>query len=239
MNKLAVIAAAGLGVALVCAAAAASMGLERLADMDMDLPLFRGEACAATGATATSRSLAWDGGDSVTIEVPAYVHYRPGNGDRLEATGDPMILSHLRVRNGRIDLDCRLHRWHGVRVDITLPGRQFHHYKIAGLVDMDLHDIDQEWLKISAAGKTGITASGKVGDLELEIAGKTDAHLKDLAVRTLDVDIAGRGDVEASPIDDADISIAGSGEVALYTEPKHISTSILGSGHIKHLAGRI
>jgi hypothetical protein len=237
VNKLAVIAAAGLGVALVCAAAAASMGLERLAGMD--LPVFGRDACAATGATATSRSLPWDGGDSVTIEVPANIHYRPGNGDRVEVAGDPMILSHLRVRDGRIDLDCRLHRWHGARADITLPGRQFHHYKIAGLADMDLHDIDQEWLKISAAGKTEITASGKVGDLELEIAGKTDAHLKDLAVRTLDVDIAGRGDVEASPIDDADISIAGSGEVALYTEPRHISTSILGSGHIKHLAGKI
>lgn len=235
MNKLGIIAVTGIGLAVVCAIAAASMGVDRIGDT-MDFAWFDGPACAATGAVAASRSLAWDGDDTVTVEVPADIHYRPGNGDMLVAQGDPMILSHLRVKDGHVDLDCHLRRWHGRRIDITLPGREFRRFNIAGLADMDLRDIDQESLKISIAGKTDVTATGKVGDLKLEIAGKGDARLKDLTVQTLDVDIAGRGDVEASPIEDADISIAGSGDVALYTEPKHISTSIMGSGHIRHLA---
>ena len=72
----------------------------------------------------------------------------------------------------------------------------------------------------------------------MDIAGRGDARLKDLTVKKLKLDIAGRGDVEASPIDDADIDIAGSGTVKLYTEPKHLDTSIMGSGNIEHLAGK-
>lgn len=241
MNKLAIIAATGLGVAVVSVVALASMGMDKLGDHfgeQFAQSLFDGETCGRTQATATSRSIAWDGDDSVSVDVPANIHYRPGGGDRLEVRGDPMILSHLRVRNGRIDLDCSLHRWHGRRVDITLPGREFRKFNIAGLVDMELQEIDQPSLKISIAGKADVTASGKVDDLKLEIAGKGDLHLKDLIAQRLDLDIAGRGDVETSPIEDADISIAGSGDVALYTEPRHISTSIFGSGHIKHLAGK-
>jgi len=237
LNKLGIIAVAGLGVAAVCAAAAASMGVGRIGD-DLDFTWFDGPVCAATGAAAASRSLAWDGSDTVSVEVPANIHYRPGNGQMLQVQGDPVILSHLRVRDGNIDLDCHLRNWHGRRVDITLPGRAFHEYHIAGLADMDLQDIDQDALKISIAGKTTVTASGKVGALKLDIAGKGDAHMKDLMVQNLEIDIAGRGDIEASPIADADISIAGSGDVALYTEPRHISTSIMGSGNIRHLAGQ-
>jgi hypothetical protein len=237
LNKLGIIAVAGLGVAVICAFAAASMGVNKIGD-NLDFAWFDGPACATTGATAASRSLSWDGSDTVTIDIPANIHYSPGNGQALAVQGDPMILSHLRVKDGHIDLDCHMRKWHGRRVDITLPGRPFREYFIAGLADMDLHDIDQEDLKISIAGKTAVTASGKVGELKLDIAGKGDAHLKDLTVQTLDIDIAGRGDIEASPVEDADISIAGSGDVALYTEPKHISTSIMGSGHIRHLAGK-
>lgn len=237
MNKLGIIAATGLGVALVCAVAAASLGVGDIGD-DLDFAWFGDPVCADTGATAASRSLAWEGSDTVTIEVPANVHYRPGSGQMLEVQGDPMVLSHLRVKEGHIDLDCHLRRWHNRRVDITLPGRQFQRYNVAGLADMDLRDLDQDRLKISIAGKATVTATGKVNDLKLEIAGKGDAHLKDLAVQKLNLDIAGRGDVETSPTEEADISIAGSGDVALYTEPRHISTSIMGSGHIRHLADK-
>jgi hypothetical protein len=237
VNKLGIIAAGGIGLAIVCAFAAASMGVGRIAD-NMDFTWFDGPACAATGATAASRSLAWDGSDSISVRIPANIHYRPTNGQGLEVRGDPMILSHLRVKDGHIDLDCHMRHWRGRRVDITLPGRAFREYHIAGLADMDLQDIDQDALKISIAGKTTVTASGKVGALKLDIAGKGDAHMKDLMVQNLEIDIAGRGDIEASPIADADISIAGSGDVALYTEPRRISTSIMGSGNIRHLAGQ-
>lgn len=236
MNKLAIIAGTGLTVAAVCAIAVAAMGVDKVGD-HLSISLFDGESCSANGATATSRTIAWDGSDDVTIEVPANIHYTPGSGEMIEVKGNPVVLAHMRVRDGRIDLDCSLHHWHGERADITLPGRTFRAFNVAGLADMDLHEIDQDSLKISIAGKADVTASGKVNTLKLEIAGKGDARLKDLIAQKVDVDIAGRGDVETSPIEDADISIAGSGDVSLYTEPKHISSSILGSGNIKHLAG--
>lgn len=237
MKKLAIVAVTGLSVAVVCSLAVASMGIDNVGD-HISLSLFDGASCSATGATATSRIMDWNGGDSVSVEVPANIHYIAGEGDRLVVKGDPMVLSHLRVRNGKIDLDCSLHNWRGQRVDITLPGRQFREYDIAGVADMDLNRIDQDSLKIAIAGKANVTANGKVDVLKLEIAGKGDARLKDLVAQNLDLDIAGRGDVDASPIENADISIAGSGDVSLYTEPRHISSSIMGRGNIRHLANK-
>lgn len=235
MQKLAIIASVGLGVAAFCVVGVAVMGAHGLGGELSDAWHDR-ESCGISGATAQSRSLAWDGDDAVTIKVPSIVHYRRDAGPRLEVTGDPMLLSHLEVKNGRIALDCNLHNWEGKRLDITLPGREINDYTIAGLTDLDLQKVDQDRLDITVAGKGKITGDGKVGDLKIEILGRTDAYLRDLIASRVRLRIMGRGDVETSPIDDADITIMGRGDVSLYTEPKHLDTSIMGKGDIKHLA---
>jgi hypothetical protein len=236
MNRIALIAVAGLGIAAVCAVAAAAVGVRRFHGSDFNLSLFDRQACAATGATATSRSLAWDGGDSVTVQVPATIHYRRGAGDRLEVKGDPLILSHLTFRDGKISLDCNSHHWRGDLLDITLPGREIRDYTIAGRADLDLQQIEQDRLKIVITGRAKVRANGKVDNLDIEIMGRGDTLAKDLIADTVKILIAGRGDIETSPIDDADITIMGRGDVSLYTEPRHLDTSIMGRGNIRHLA---
>jgi hypothetical protein len=240
MNKLAVIAFGGLAISAVCLGAAAAIGA-RHHGSSFDFTMFDDSAdCKATDttATATARSFPWDGGDEVTIEVPANLHYRPGPGTTLEARGDPQMLANLTVKNGKVAMSCRGVHWHHQRLDITLPGREFREFHIAGVADLDLQQLNQTTLKIEIAGSGDVTATGRLDDLKLEIAGRGDAHLKDLAVKSLKLEIAGRGDVETSPQDSADIDIAGSGDVKLYTEPKHINTSIMGRGDVEHLAGK-
>jgi len=239
MNKVAWIAAAGLGVAAICAVAAAAVGVRAFHDNGLDLSLFDRQSCGASGATATSRSFTWDGGDSVTVSVPSRIHYRRGSGDRVEVTGNPMILSHLTLRDGKISLDCSLHHWHDAPIDITLPGREIHDYVIAGRADLDLQQIQQDRLKIVITGRAKVRADGKVDNLDIQMMGRGDTFAKDLIADNVKILIAGRGDIETSPIDDADITIMGRGDVSLYTEPKHLDTSIMGRGNIKHLANRI
>jgi hypothetical protein len=235
MRKLAIVAILGLGVATLSVVGIATMGVTGLAD-NFSSPWFDRAACTNTGATATSRSLAWDGGDAVTVQVPANIHYRRGEGTQLVVKGDPMILSHLKLRDGKISLNCSLHSWHGERIDITLPGRDIRNYTIAGLADLDLQQIKQDHLKIVITGKAKVNANGNVGDLNIEIAGRGDAFLRNLIANNVKILVAGRGNIETSPIDDADITIMGQGDVSLYTEPKHLDTAIMGKGNIRHMA---
>jgi hypothetical protein len=238
MNKLAIVAMTGIAISAICLGAAAAIGA-REHGANFDFTMFDDTPdCKASNATATTRSFPWDGGDKVTIEVPVNLHYKPGAGATLEAKGDPQMLANLSVKGGTIEMNCRGARWHHQRLDITMPGREFKEYHIAGVADLDLQQLSQKSLKIEIAGSGDINATGKVDDLKLEIAGRGDAHMKDLAVKTLNLDIAGRGEVETSPQDSADIDIAGSGNVKLYTEPKHINTSIMGRGDVEHLAGK-
>ena len=44
-----------------------------------------------------------------------------------------------------------------------------------------------------------------------------DVHAKDLIAKKVEINVAGHGDIETSPQDSADISIAGPGNVKLYS----------------------
>lgn len=239
MNRLAVVAVSGLAISAICLGAAAAIGA-RGHGGNFEFSMFDDQPDCGDGtkATATSRSFPWTGGDEVTIEVPVNLHYKPGTGTTLEATGDPQLLAHLRVKDGKIDMNCRIRSWHHRRIEVTLPGREFREYHIAGIANLDLQQLKQALLKIEIAGSADVTATGAVDDMKLEIAGRGTAHMKDLAVKKLNVDIAGRGEVETSPQDSADINIAGSGDVKLFSEPKHLETSIMGRGNVEHLADK-
>lgn len=234
MTRLGVITIAGLGIAVVCLAGVAAIGINQSGDA---LALFDDADCGPiTGdATATSREFPWNGGDSVSITVPATVHYTPGAGTKVIAQGDPATLARLEVHDGRIEPACHM-RWRHHRLDITLPGRAFRAYHLAGMVDLNLQNLSQDSLSLSFAGKNSVTADGKVADLSLDAAGKSEAHLKNLIAQRVKLHIMGRSDIETAPQDDANIVIVGSGSVKLYSEPKHLDTNIMGSGNVEHLA---
>jgi Putative auto-transporter adhesin, head GIN domain len=152
-------------------------------------------------------------------------------------SGDPELVSHVKLDGDDIKLDCGKHRWNQQRLDITLPGNKtFREIDIKGVGTVTLTDIDQPELEIGLAGKSDVTATGKTDSFTVSLAGKGDVHAKDLIAQKVEINIAGHGDIETSPIDSADISIAGHGVVKLFTEPKHVETSILGHGDVEHMA---
>lgn len=230
MHKLAIIAISGFAVSAVSLGAAIAVGAG-----NRGISGFDDVACPASNATATTRQFTWDGGDRVSISVPAKVHYKPGASNTLIAKGDPELLAQLTVKNGTIDMACKV-RWRHRTLDITLPGREFRAYDIAGLTEIELTDLSQENLDVNVAGKSDITATGKVGNLKIQAVGNSDAHMKDLTVGRLSLTIMGKSEIQASPQENASITIMGRGDVDLYSEPKTISTTIMGSGNIRHLA---
>jgi hypothetical protein len=253
-RKLTIVAVAGLSICVICLGAAAVIEVPHLKDRDWENFHFGFDACRPVpGATATSRSLDWTGGDTIRIAVPGEIRYHPGTDETIRASGDPQSIAHLRVRHHTLEFDCD--GLHSRELRIALPGRAFRSFVVSGSGKLTLDGIDQpeldmavagsgairasakaEKVKISIAGSGSVDADGTADRVRLRIAGSGDARLGRLAARAMEVKIAGSGDADIAPKEQADIKIAGSGNVRLATNPRTLDTKILGSGRIIHAA---
>jgi Putative auto-transporter adhesin, head GIN domain len=242
VHKLAIVAVIGLTGSAVCMGAAAAIGGNEFGkNFDgVDFSMFgdRPRCEMVQGASATSRDLDWDGSDHVGLSVGGHAHYTPGSDDKVHLTGDPQMVAHVRVRDGRIEMDCN-GGWRDRRdtLEITLPGREFKKFGIAGSGNLVLQNLNQNRLKVSIAGSGSIKADGKVQNAEIHIAGSGDADLGQVVSRVSEVHIAGSGNTDIAPTDEADIHIAGSGDVNMHSNPKKLETHIAGSGRIHNVAG--
>ena len=239
INKFALVGFSGLIVCGVCLAAAAAIGGKALHDAHYDFGgLFDdGDHCGFDpSGQQGSRNIPWNGGDSVAIAIPAMVHYRPGAGDMVQVTirGDTAILPHIRIEDSTLKMDCNWRTSRKSEIEVTLPGRPFRGFKIAGAGGLRLDAIDQPELNISVAGAGDVEANGKTARLDLDMAGAGDARLGSLAANAVKVRMAGANDAEIAPIDDLNVKIAGLGDVKLRTEPHKIESDIAGAGHIIH-----
>jgi hypothetical protein len=246
-TKLAIIAVSGFAVSALCLGGAFALSGHAIgnavfgADLASLIDLPRCDTLAGSMATATSRSLNWDGnGDRAAIALPANVHYRAGSGDQLIVAGDPNFISHIRVKDGLVSLDCNgdFHLGRNERVDVTLPGRRvFKSFALLGTGDVELNGLSQPAVKLSIAGSGDLQADGRIGDLTVDVRGSGDLKLGDLSAKNVDVDIKGSGKAEVAPQESLNVDLAGSGTIYLRNEPRKIETSIRGSGTIVHPDG--
>jgi hypothetical protein len=237
MHKLGLIAVIGLAGSAVCMGAAAAIGGRDFGG-DVDdgfLGLFNGRPGCQTlpNASAASRDFNWDS-DHFTLAVPGQANYTPGTDDRLHASGDPQVLAHLRVRGGRIEMDCRGWRDRTRDLTITLPGREFRKFTIAGGGKLVLDKLNQANAEIVVAGAGKINANGRIDDLKTKIAGSGDADLDQITAREAEMEIAGSGNIRANgKFDSLGIGIGGSGHVELgQVDARNAKVRIAGSGTV-------
>jgi hypothetical protein len=234
MNKLVVIAVAGLGISAICIGVGWGIG-GRHGAFGWEPFDGRPECSRIPTAAASSRTLAWDAGDSVRLVVFSDASYAPGSDAMLHASGDPDVLAHLRVRNGVIDLDCRGWRDRD-QIKLTLPGREFRKFAIAGRSDLVLEKMNQASVNIDIAGTGTVRAEGKIDDVDIRIAGVGHADFGKVASVTAKAELAGVGSADIAPTDTATIKIAGPSTVNLHSNPRHVDTHIAGPGHLNKLA---
>ena len=232
MRTLGVIALAGVGVSVLCLAIAHAIdpGVNSFEGNGFGF-MYRGCSAPPDDSTNATRELEWNGDDTVTVNVPATIHYRPDNGPMLRASGPSAVISHLRVRDGRIELDCRLYGFDR-ELDLVLPGREFDSFTVNGAGHLVLENLHQNRVAVNLRGAGDVRASGQADAVTLTIAGTGDADMGRLAVQSSKVRIAGSGKAELAPRDSADIIIAGSGEIRFLEQPRHLQTHIAGSGRI-------
>ena len=236
MHKLTLITIVGLGASAACIGAAAAIGGKDFKDGFDGFSLFDGRPrCeAVAGATAANRDLAWDGDDEVTLAVLGQASYSPGTDNRLHASGDPQVLAHLRVRDGKIEMDCRGWGRRTRDVTMTLPGREFRGFTIASGGKLVLDKLNQSKAEITIAGAGNVRANGRIDNLEMTIAGSGDVDFSQLTARKAEFGIAGSGTVKAKgTVDELKIGIAGSGHADFDEMTAHTAEAeIHGSGTV-------
>jgi len=223
------IAAIGLSIGVVSLSLAYVMGGRDL-DHVMGRSIFAQSCDRPTKAdtSPSERRLAW-AGDTVDIALPATVRFRGGEGSDIVVRGASDLIAHVEVRGNRIILDCR----GGTRdVEITLPGTAFRRISLSGSATLAMENLSQRKLAVSISGSGSLNGQGTVDRLSVTVAGSGNAKLADVDTRQLAVKISGSGNVDAAPKDKADINIAGSGNVRLFSRPPRLKSHIAGSGRV-------
>lgn len=191
--------------------------------------------CEALSGRTAIRTIAWNGGESVGVGIPATLRYAPGTGDQVSIAGDASLISHVMIDENDFKLDCRSSEVTPENLTITMPGKQrFRTFSLAGVTNLILNDIDQPDLNFNLAGSSHVTAKGRVDTVHINGAGLSDAKLGDLAVTDAHMNLAGASTVEIAATGVLQVNAAGAVTVILRAEPQSLRTHIMGSGRIIH-----
>lgn len=196
----------------------------------------------------STRTIAWAGGDSLSVDVPGRVTYVQGAEAGVRITGPKAMVDRVRFENGRLSLAwaddadrsyIRLNR-SGVRVwsdtealRITVTAPAVTRFEMAEPGHLSIRDYDQPALAVVANGSGQVEAEGRAERVSATVNGSGDVDLDDLMVADATVDISGSGNVIVGPTGRAVIDIAGSGDAVLTRRPDQLQQTVDGSGEVE------
>lgn len=190
-----------------------------------------GSTCEPASGTQQQITLPFIADDRLVIDLPGSIHYRPGEKAEAIVSGDSTLLSHLRIESGRLGLDCAP-GWSASRLDIKLSGPAIARWDLLGNSNLTLSEINQPELRVKIKGSGNSSATGIADTVNLSISGSGQALFEGLTAQSVTVQIRGSGDAKLTAKADADVSISGSGNVALSGHPAMRRAEIKGSGRI-------
>ena len=237
IRTLSLIAAAGFVLSLVCFGVAFGIvgGPFSIQDWSMHRWNFHDGDHAVINShfesgPSAQRTLAWSGGESLSISVPAEITYVQGPATSLVVDGPQSLLKHLVVRDGRIELESGVYDGGRLRIQLTAP--DVHRFELDGDQALKIQGYDHDRLELVINGSGSVVGAGKAARVELSISGSGSADLTAIAMDAAQVDISGSGDATLGPRASAKIDISGDGDVKLTTNPPVLQTDISGSGHV-------
>lgn len=255
IRNLVVITVAGLVLAVVGIGGALALGGGDLARHDWtwvvsedgDHDGFRVQRGGDVTPDVT-RTLAWDGGDRLLLDLPADVTYVQGPDARVVVTGPRTAVDGIRLSNGRLvmdDDDDRVergyvrwnrggfHAWSDDdRLKVTVTAPSVRSFDVIGSSDVSIRGYDQPSLALNISGSGDVEIEGTTQTLTADITGSGDTDADRLDVTDATVDISGSGDVRFGPTGEVQVDLSGSGDVDLTRRPAQLRQEISGSGDI-------
>ena len=193
----------------------------------------------ADSGPSVTRTLPWDGGERLDIDVAADVTYIQGEEASVEVVGPRDQVEGLRLDGGRLtfddddNVDVVVFGWRNSdRLRITVTAPSVRNFNLSSSGDLTIRDYDQPGLFVAILGSGEVDASGRTEAVELDISGSGEADFSGLETRDADIEISGSGEAIVGPTGAARIAISGSGDVDLTRRPASLTQSISGSGDV-------
>ncbi|CAN5181596.1 head GIN domain-containing protein [soil metagenome] len=263
IRNLTIVAVASFVLALGCFGGAAAIGGRELMTHGWNIPMkdwhvdvsddddhvsIRSGA-AEDGEDAT-RQIAWAGGDTLQIDVPAEVKFTqaaPGAAASITVSGAKRLVDRVTVENGRIGLkdaadeESSTLRINGrvvhlsgddsrLSIEITAPAVKS--FTLNGSGDLYVKGYDQPDLTLEVNGSGNVEAEGKTKKVDLQVSGSGSAHLRELETGDARIAVSGSGEAYVAPTGATDVDLAGSGDVYLSRKPSALSSNVAGSGEV-------
>ena len=178
-----------------------------------------------------TREVAWTGGDTLDIDLPADVTYTqaPGPG-KLTISGPQREVENVEVQDGHVSFRRHGRHWGDLTIVMTAPGVT--RFDLSGSGKLDIEGYRQDKLSLDISGDSEVSAKGEAKSLALSISGSGSSDLSDLKVADANVEVDGSGDATLAPTGAAIIDISGSGDVTLLGRPAKLESNVSGSGSI-------
>ena len=187
-----------------------------------------GLAARDPDAAPVTRELPWDGSESLTLEVPAHVRFVQSQGPgKVVVTGPKRSVEGFTAHGGVLDDG----RWHtGKPIEVVVHAPQVTRFSLKGSDKLEVENFDQSKLVIETTGRAEVRASGRVGQLKLQLQGAGWVDLSALEASEADVTLTGSRHALLAATDRARIS--GNGSVVLVTRPKTLDLDLGESGRV-------
>ena len=250
-----IIAGASLVLCLACLGGAAALGSRDLAANDWtwvvtedgtgdnDLRFERGKV-----SPDTTRTLAWTGGQSLTVDLPAAVTYVQGAAPGVAISGPKTTVDRVRLVDGRLTLveDDEEHGRGYIRVrngsirvwnetemlKITVTAPNVTSFRSAGSGDLTVEGYNQPTLRLLLDGSGDVEVTGRAASLDVRLNGYGDADLQGLEVKDAKLDNAGEGEINVGPTGDVMVDVTSDGDVHLTRRPANLERNVTGDGEI-------
>ena len=179
-------------------------------------------------AAAVTRELAWDGSESLTVEVPASVRFVQTDGPgKVIVTGPARSVESFSASGGVLSDQ----RWRtGKPLEIVIHAPKITHFSLKGTDKLVVEGFNQPRLTIETVGSAEVRAAGQVGHLTLQLQGRGWADLSALTAVEADVSVTGSRHALLAATEKARIS--GNGSVVLVGKPKSLELKMAESGRV-------
>ncbi len=254
IKKLFIIAGISTVVSVVALAGAAALAGREIGTKGYAVSLVKegdgmrirkGDKARVAPATKT---IAWTGGDAMTLDLPAKVEYVQGAESSIVITGPQALIDAVKVDGSRLwtmDTDRQPETVNfvigpdgfeaksdreGLKIVITAPSVTS--FTLIGNGDLELHNYDQPKLVVDMSGSGDLEGSGQTKALKITQSGSGEADLDNLRTDDADIQLSGSGSTKVRAFGKANVDISGSGNVELATKPATLLSHIAGSGSL-------